>query len=83
MGTCASQQETEQNTSAVRGRLQVDTLHAQYMAANASSFLQVEQRFQLAPSAPIPTSRTFSHPRSVSRLPREVKRPSRGTAPRR
>jgi len=29
MGTCASQQETEQKTRAVRGRLHVDTLHAQ------------------------------------------------------
>jgi hypothetical protein len=26
-------------------------LHAQYMAANGRSFLQVEQRFQLASSA--------------------------------
>ena len=41
-----SQQGTEQKTSAVRGRLQVDTLHAQYKLANGSSFLQLEQRFQ-------------------------------------
>ncbi len=56
MGTCASQQGTEQNTSAVRGRLQVDTLHAQYGAANASSFLQVEHRFQNEASALIATA---------------------------
>jgi len=53
MGTCASQQETEQNTSAVRGRLQVDTLQAQKVAANGSSFLQVEHRFQNDGSAAI------------------------------
>jgi len=41
-----SQQGTEQNASAVRGRLHVDTLHAQYELANGSSFLQLEQRFQ-------------------------------------
>ena len=45
MGTCASQQETEQNTSAVRGRLQVDTLQAQYGLANGISCLHVLQRF--------------------------------------
>lgn len=56
MGTCASQHETEQNAKAVRGRLQVDTLQAQYIATNGSSFLHVEHRFQLDPSAPIPTS---------------------------
>ncbi len=53
MGTCASQQDTEQNTRAVRGRLQVDTLQAQYMPANGSSFLQVEHRFQNDASASI------------------------------
>ncbi len=46
MGTCASQHGTEQNASAVRARLQVETLHTQYVATNAISFLQVEQRFQ-------------------------------------
>ena len=51
MGTCASQQGTEQNTSAVCGRLQVDTLQAQYGPANGSSFLQVEHRFQNEASA--------------------------------
>ena len=54
MGTCASQQETEQKASAVRERLQVDTLHAQYALTNGSSFLQVEHRFQDDGSAPIP-----------------------------
>jgi hypothetical protein len=54
MGTCASQQETEQKASAVRERLQVDTLHAQYVPTNGSSFLQVEHRFQDDRSAPIP-----------------------------
>ena len=53
MGTCASQQGTEQNTRAVRGRLQVDTLQAQYVPANGSSFLQVEHRFQNDASASI------------------------------
>jgi len=37
----ASQPLTEQNASAVRGRLQVDTLQTQYMEANGSSFLHV------------------------------------------
>ena len=46
MGTCASQQGTEQNARAVRARLQVDTLQAQYSPANGSSFLHVEHRFQ-------------------------------------
>jgi len=46
IGTWASQQGTEQNTSAARERLHVDTLQAQYVAANGSSFLQVEHRFQ-------------------------------------
>ena len=50
-----SQQGTEQNASAVRGRLHVDTLHAQYELANGSSFLQLEQRFQNDRSAIIPT----------------------------
>ena len=50
-----SQQGTEQNASAVRGRLHVDTLHAQYELANGSSFLQLEQRFQNDRSALIPT----------------------------
>jgi hypothetical protein len=50
-----SQQETEQKTNAVRERLQVDTLHAQYGLANGSSFLQLEQRFQNDGSALIPT----------------------------
>ena len=53
MGTCASQQDTEQKARAVRERLQVDTLHAQYVLTNGSSFLQVEHRFQNDPSAPI------------------------------
>ena len=53
MGTCASQQDTEQNTRAVRGRLQVDTLQAQYMLANGSSVLQLEHRFQNGASASI------------------------------
>ncbi len=53
MGTCASQQDTEQNTRAVRGRLQVDTLQAQYMPANGSSVLQLEHRFQNDASASI------------------------------
>lgn len=61
MGTCASQHETEQKTSAVRGRLQVDTLHAQYVLTNGSSFLQVEHRFQDDGSAPIPISRSRVH----------------------
>jgi len=59
MGTCASQQETEQKASAVRERLQVDTLHAQYALTNGSSLLQVEHRFQNNDrSAPISTPRT-------------------------
>jgi hypothetical protein len=37
----------------VRGRLQVDTLQAQSAVANASSILQVEQRFQKDASAAI------------------------------
>jgi hypothetical protein len=41
-----SQQGTEQKTSAVRGRLHVDTLHAQYALAHGSSFLQLEHRLQ-------------------------------------
>jgi len=53
MGTCASQQDTEQKASAVRERLQVDTLHAQYVLTNGSSFLQVEHRFQNGASGPI------------------------------
>jgi len=55
MGTCASQQDTEQKASAVRGRLHVDTLHAQYVLTNGSSFLQVEHRFQNDASGPITT----------------------------
>jgi hypothetical protein len=54
MGTCASQQFTEQNTRAVRARLHVDTLHAQYVLRKPSSFLQVEHRLQNDPSASIP-----------------------------
>jgi hypothetical protein len=42
IGTCASQHGTEQKTRAVRGRLHVDTLQAQYVAMNGSSFLQLE-----------------------------------------
>ncbi|TMB20664.1 MAG: hypothetical protein E6J59_07430 [Deltaproteobacteria bacterium] len=61
MGTCASQQATEQKASAVRGRLQVETLHAQYVLTNGSSFLQVEQRFQNDPSGPIPIPRRCVH----------------------
>jgi len=61
MGTCASQQETEQKASAVRERLQVDTLHAQYVLTNGSSFLQVEHRFQNDRSAPIPIPRPRVH----------------------
>ena len=57
MGTCMSQQGTEQKTSAVRGRLHVDTLHAQYGLVNASSLLQLEQRFQNDGSALIPSGR--------------------------
>jgi len=52
MGTCASQQGTEQKTSDARERLHVDTLHTQYAVTNGSSFLQVEHRLQNA-SAPI------------------------------
>ncbi len=59
MGTCASQQETEQKARAVRGRLQVDTLHAQYALTNGSSCLQVEHRFHH--SAPIPIPRPRVH----------------------
>lgn len=61
MGTCASQQETEQKASAVRGRPQVDTLQAQYVLTNGSSFLQVEHRFQNDPSAPIAIRRARQH----------------------
>ena len=46
MGTCASQQPTEQNARPVRGRLHVDTLHTQYAVTNAISRLQVLHRFQ-------------------------------------
>jgi len=53
MGTCASQQPTEQNASAVRGRLQVDTLQTQYVLAKGISFLQLPQRFQNETSVPI------------------------------
>lgn len=53
MGTWASQQETEQKARAVRGRLQVDTLHTQWVLTNGSSFLQVEHRFQNDSSASI------------------------------
>src|SRR5438445_7951916 len=63
MGTCASQQDTEQKTRATRGRLQVDTLHAQYVLTNGSSALQVEHRFQNDASAPI------SIPRPLLPLP--------------
>jgi hypothetical protein len=69
MGTCASQHETEQNTSAVRGRLQVDTLHAQYVPANGSSFLQLEHRFQNGPSAPIGMPCARVHERQVALFP--------------
>jgi hypothetical protein len=62
MGTWASQQGTEQNTSAVRGRLQVDTLQAQYGAAKGSSFLQVEHRFQNETSAVIATACVHQRP---------------------
>ncbi len=61
MGTCASQHETEQKASAVRGRLQVDTLHAQYVVTNGSSCLQLEHRFQNDCSAPIPVPRRRVH----------------------
>jgi len=50
MGTCASQQLTEQNANAVRVRLQVDTLQTQYAVRNGISFLQVLHRFQNAGS---------------------------------
>jgi hypothetical protein len=56
-----SQQGTEQNASAVRGRLHVDTLHAQYELANGSSFLQLEQRFQNDRSALILTLACVVH----------------------
>ena len=46
MGTCASQQFTEQKASPVRGRLQVDTLHTQYVVVKGISVLQVLHRFQ-------------------------------------
>ena len=61
MGTCASQQETEQKASAVRARLHVDTLHTQYVLTNGSSFLQVEHRFQNDRSASIPIRRPRVH----------------------
>jgi len=61
MDTCASQHETEQNTRAVRGRLQVETLQAQYVAANGSSFLHVEHRFQNGTSALIAIPRGCVH----------------------
>lgn len=61
MGTWASQQDTEQKTSAVRGRLHVDTLHAQYVLTNGSSFLQVEQRFHDDRSASNPILRPRVH----------------------
>jgi hypothetical protein len=61
VGTCASQQETEQKTRAVRERLQVDTLHAQYVPTNGSSFLQVEHRIQNDRSAPTPILRPRVH----------------------
>jgi len=61
MGTCASQQETEQKVSAVRDRLHVDTLHTEYVVTNGSSFLQVEHRFQNDRSAPIPITRPRAH----------------------
>ena len=51
MGTWASQQGTEQNASAVRGRLHVETLQAQYGLANGISCLQVLQRFHEDPAA--------------------------------
>jgi hypothetical protein len=61
MGTCASQQETEQKASAVRGRLHVDTLHTQYVLTNGKPFLQVEHDFQNCPSAPIGIYRVERH----------------------
>ena len=50
IGTCASQQFTEQNANAVRARLHVDTLQTQYAVRKGISFLQVLQRFQKADS---------------------------------
>lgn len=46
MGRWASQQRTEQNANEVLCRLQVDTLHTQYVVRNAIGFLQVLQFFQ-------------------------------------
>jgi hypothetical protein len=65
MGTCASQQSTEQKESPVRVRLQVDTLQTQYALVNGISFLQVLQRFQNVGSIVIPRSAEFwgcAHP---------------------
>ena len=43
-GRCTSQQVTVQKTSPVRLRLQVETLHVQYIAPNAMGFLQALHR---------------------------------------
>jgi hypothetical protein len=44
-GTCASQHDTVQNASPVRGRLQVETLQTQCFAVKAIEVLQELQRF--------------------------------------
>ena len=54
IGTCASQQSTEQNASGARTRLQVDTLQAQYMASKGNGFLHVEHGFQKVRASPAP-----------------------------
>lgn len=43
-GRCASQQETVQNSSPVRLRLQVDTLQTQYLELKRIGFLHELQR---------------------------------------
>jgi hypothetical protein len=43
VATCESQQGTEQKTSCVRARLQVDTLQTQWIAPNPMSFRQALQ----------------------------------------
>jgi hypothetical protein len=57
-GRCASQHDVEQNTSPVRLRLHVETLHTQYVAWNPISRLQLEQR-RHAPVSPAVISPPF------------------------
>ena len=50
VATWESQQETEQNTSRVRSRLQVDTLHTQWVAPNGMGFRHALHRYQTSSS---------------------------------